>query len=285
MRRSRALPVGILKPYERTLERHCPYVVAVASLQRRLAASPLGLEIPGQGRIDPTRRDAAPFLRLLERLDALTYGPLNLAMPRWAFYDCAELPGIIFGLGRRRSDVPAGLAGALGVPDDYSGVVPVSMCMAVPTLEEHHWLTYALCDLSEALPTAAASGLRLLSLALALDLLAARRVTGTTQWASPKLRVHARFAPLWLRAAWVPAHTEPATCTFRYDVDPERIAHALRTEPFAASEPAARLDVADAAALRALQEDLEGGRRVAIAGPPEERGALLCVPLHYGGHA
>lgn len=274
-----------LQPYQRLLARHHAYAVAVERLQRRLAPAPLGIPIAAEHRFDPTRRSSAPFLRLLERLDALAYGFLNLVMPRWAFYDCAELPGLIFGLGQHRRELAPAAADALGIPVGEEGLVPVTMYTAVPMLDEGHWLGYGICSLHEVVPSACPPGLGVLSIALALEALGARGVTGTVQWASPRLRTHARFAPLEVRAAWLPAHTEPATCVFSFELDADRIGRALRVAAPERGADTPVLDVADEAALRALQRDVESGRRVQVVGPPEERGALACVPLLRGARS
>lgn len=278
------LRTRLLAPYDRTLAGHAPYLVASVELQERLNTTPLGLSIAPEHRFDPTRRASVPFLRRLEQLDRLTYGPLGMATPRWALYDCAALPGIVFGLGRAAAGLSDQVARALHLGEsDGPELAPASMFVAVPMLEQEHWLGYALCDVYEAFPGASPPGLRIVTLALAADLLGIRRLSATTQWASTKLRVYARFAPLVLRAAWLPVHSWSATCAFTFEVDEDRLAHALGgvgTQSVGDGRGAVELvDVCDSSRLVALQRDLEAGRRVEIVGPPEERGALLLVPI------
>ena len=123
-----------------------------------------------------------------------------------------------------------------------------------------------------------AAGLRAVSLALGAEVLGAGRILGSTLWTSPKLEVWGRFAPLDLRAAWVPAHTEPWTCVFGFDVSQAGLRRALSTEAIEADAPE-WLDVQDAAALQGLQDRLQAGEAWAIAGAPETRGAWRGVPL------
>jgi len=269
----------VLEPYAGVLKGHRAYVVATPGLQRRLERAPLGLTIDPELRFDPLRRASADFLGRVERLDGLAYSARGLAMPRWAFYDCAELPGVIFGLAVAAGDLAPAARSALAVARDDEAYVPTSIFLAVPMLEAGHWLGYGLCDLHEVSPGASHPGLRLLTLALALDLLAARRLTGTMQWSSPRLHAWARFAPLGVRAAWVPAHSEPATCAFRFDVTPGRLARALQPAPIECPPEAELVDVGDPAVLLGLQRAIESGREVAIVGAPAERGAFHCVPI------
>jgi len=267
----------MLQGYETILRDYRPYVIATTGLLGRLNMSPLGLSVAPEDRFDPLRRSSETLLGLLERLDGLTYGPLGMTMPRWAFYDCAELPGLITGLGRSASSLPPRLREALHVRPGYDGIVPMSMSLAVPMLEEHHWLGYSICSLNEVSPGASPRGMRALTIGFTLDMLDARKITGTTQWCSPKLHVHALFAPLTVLTAWLPAHTEPATCTFRFDAGEERIARAL-TGGIAESE-GELLDVSEVSVLQDLQREIEAGHSVRIVGLPREAGARLDVPF------
>ena len=71
-------------------ERLTPYIVAPSFTLDSLELEPFGL--PVTARIDPLKLSSTPFLDRLERLDSLTFGPEGLPMPRWVFFDCAELP-------------------------------------------------------------------------------------------------------------------------------------------------------------------------------------------------
>ena len=69
--------------------------------------------------------------------------------------------------------------------------------------------------------------------------------------------------------AWTPAHTEPATLTYRFDVG------AVAGETGASNTIAFH----DVAALRVLQEAIESGDRFRIVGPPVGDGDAAHVPL------
>jgi len=60
---------------------------------------PLGTPISEKFWFDPTRTGSQLFIDHLDQLDADTFGPLGMRMPRWALYDCAALPGAIIGMG------------------------------------------------------------------------------------------------------------------------------------------------------------------------------------------
>ncbi len=132
--------------YARALEGLSPYLVATPALQARLSERPLGLAVPPGHCFDPTRRASAPFLSQLEQLDQVVSGPLAMAMPRWAFYDCAELPGLVCGFASSAGSVPERLREVWPL-EARNGPVPLSMCMAVPMLQRDRWLAYVLCDL------------------------------------------------------------------------------------------------------------------------------------------
>ncbi|MFO0760351.1 MAG: hypothetical protein U0359_27970 [Byssovorax sp.] len=238
----------------------CPYVVATSAVAAHLDLAPLGQLIAPEHTFDPLLRASAPFLHRVEQLDDAEYTPQGMAMPRWALYDCAELPGLICGLGE---------------PGD-EGLRPLSMMLAVPMLGERRWLVYSIAS-----PQA---HLRFATLALGLGLIRAGEINATLQWSSPELPVYAHFAPLTLRAARLLSHDVPATCMIRFEVDPDRIEHAIADTD--ADPPGAEvLDVRDHAVLDRLAHAIEEGREVQIVGHPRREDNALLVPLSIGGRA
>ena len=117
-----------------------------------------------------------------------------------------------------------------------------------------------------------------LTMALGLVAVGARDFIGATQWSSPKLAAYSKFAPLPLLTAWSPAHDDPGTLAFQFEVTESRIERAL--DPDRSAPPALRLlDVGDETALRAAQARIENGAKISVAGPPVERGAIRYVPI------
>jgi len=269
--------------YRRILDTCQPYLVTSAYGSAAESGDlPFGLEIAPALRFDPLQLRSGPFLHMLQRLDELTFGPVGMTMPRWVFYDCAEVPGGIFGFARPAGEVPEWVRRALDVADDYDGPVPTSMYVAIPMLEPGCWHTYTLCSLNQVAPGSAPAGVNLLTEGVALSIFHIETAYGVTQWRSPKLGVHARFGPLELVTAWTPAHSDPNTLTFRFAVTAERIDRALMSDdpPLADHAEHVRwIDCDERDELRALQAQLEAGRRFLIADGPTITGSFTRVPI------
>jgi hypothetical protein len=284
MQMSRQSPVGetrvdrALTAYRRALAT-CGFFAVVPEHNRsRLVRHPLGVALRGSRCFSPHDLSSAPFLTLLQRLDELCYGPRGMQMPRWVFYDCAEMVGGLFGFGRRSADLPPWVRATLAVPEGYDGFVPLSLLVLVPMLEPGALLCHALCSLNQVAPGAAPAGLRTLTQVVGLSALPARAVYATTQWRSPNLALHTALCPLDLVTAYTPAHSIPATLTFRADLTTARLRRALRGAP-RAPRTERWLDVDDERALAALQAEIEAGERWCIAGAPVLRGSEVRVPL------
>ncbi|MCG8418123.1 MAG: hypothetical protein MJE77_09305 [Proteobacteria bacterium] len=273
----------IRERFRRILDTCQPYLVTSAyGSATESGALPLDLDIAAELCFDPHKVRSGPFLNILQRLDELTFGPVGMPMPRWVFYDCAEVPGGIFGFARPAAEVPLWVRYALEVPDDYDGYVPLSLYVAIPMLEPGSWHTYTLCSLNQVAPGAGPANLALLTQGVGLQVFSINNAYGTTQWRSPKLGDHARFGPLDLVTAWTPAHSDPTTLTFRIAVSQERIESALIADKPAPKpdEPAIRwLDCDEQDQMRALQADLERGRRFQIVAGPVVIGAYTRVPI------
>lgn len=240
------------------------YVVARPSVLASLDLAPGGVAVGSEHQIDPTRADTTPFLDRIERIDHVVFAPRGLATPRWALYDCACLPGVIFGLGR-----PSG--------STARDLVPLSSLVAIPMLGDDRWLAYALAvaPMAEPIPRLGEA-----TLALGIALLRAREITTTAQWASPELATFASVGPLRLLAAWSPAHDVPGTAVLRFDAAIDDVAPdvaSARPNTRAATDT---VDAHDPEALRALQRDIEAGAVLHVVGPPFLDGSALRVPLH-----
>lgn len=275
-------PKAIRDRFRRIFETCQPYLVKSA---HGAAASPrrstIGLDVEPALCFDPLAVKSGPFLTILSRLDELTFGPVGMTMPRWVFYDCAEVPGGIFGFSRPAAQVPEWVLRALHVEPGYAGPVPLSMVVAIPMLKPGCWHTYTVCSLNEVAPGAAPAGLRLLTEAASMEIFGSQTAYGATQWRSPKLQVHAKFCPLELLTAWTPAHSDPRTLTFRFDVTDALLEKALTSgDADADVSPAARwIDCDDDAELIGLQRAIEAGRRFSVVGGPVIDGSFARVPI------
>ena len=138
--------------------------------------------------IDPLRVDAAPFLDLIQRLDALVNGPAGRALPRWAFYDCAELPGAVAGFCRPARDLSDRGRELMNVESGYEGPVPLSQAAVIPMAESGSWHVYASASLDRADPNLAPAGLTAATIAMALRTMGATTAYATAPWRSPVVR-------------------------------------------------------------------------------------------------
>lgn len=228
------------------------YAVAVPGLLSRLRA---GDAVPAPlARIDSRLRASASFIEGIRRFAELAYAPLGVRTPRWVLYDCAVIPGLVFGLAGAALDLAAETVESLGFAADYEGPVPLSILAALPTLEPDHWFVYEVASLDQA----GRGDLRAATLGAAIELLGAETITATAPWRSSELAIHAAHAPLELLAAELPAHQQPATAVVRY-----------RPGAAAAIAATAELDASDDRALATLQAEIEAGSRPLITGPAD----------------
>ncbi|EYF04818.1 hypothetical protein [Chondromyces apiculatus] len=251
------------------------FVVATPANRAHFELSPFGLPLAHDGVVDPLRRESLAFLDLLSVLDAAAFGPEGMPMPRWVFYDAAELPGGIVGFGRRAETLTPHLRDRLRIPSSYAGLVPLSMYIAIPTLAPGVWVGHNLCSLRDQLADEALQGIGKLTKAIALKVFRTTSQIGVTQWNSRALGLHARLGPLRLLTAWTPAHTYPASLTYQVTVDDPALRH-LAGEPGASMTfpvPEQWIEGMDHGAMEALQARIEEGEHFCVAGLPESAGS------------
>lgn len=246
-----------------------PFIVATPGALRAIDPAPFGLET--RWHIDPLVAANGTFFRLLQRLDQLTFGPEGMPMDRWVFYECAELPGAIYGFALEAERLTADERLTLRVPDDYEGPVPFAMYIAIPMRDgaPGAFFGHNLASLNRVFPERRLSHLGSITKALALAALGARRFVGATQWTSSALFIHTKFGPLELETAWTPAHSIAETLTYAFDVT-ELSLRAAAGDPTALLErpaPDFHLESEDRAAMLALQHAIESGERFVLVGP------------------
>ncbi|MDF1563882.1 MAG: hypothetical protein P1V51_12610 [Deltaproteobacteria bacterium] len=263
------------------VERLEPFLVCYRGHRGHFDLSPLGVTIPEANLVDPMRMESERFLLLLQTLDKLTFGPEGMPMPRWVFYDAAEIPGAIFGFGARPSALPERVREQLGVRDDETGLVPFSMYIAIPVSPPEVWFGHNLASLNPTFPDLGLKGLASITKALGLQVFRCRTQIGATQWDSDALHIHTRFGPLELVTAYTPAHSEAETLTYRFDITEQKIRCALG-DPEASldvPEPTLEITAGDVAAMQALQQRIEDGERFCLTGPPRRSGGERRVPV------
>lgn len=263
------------------LARLRPYCVVTPYNRPHLDLAPFGATVATEDVIDPLRVDAEIFLDLLARMDALTFGPEGMPMPRWVFYDASELSGGIFGLGLPAAAVDETVRARYRIPSGYDGLVPFSMYIAIPMPDRGAWFGHNLSSLNPTFPHLDLKGLGTVTKALALKAFRAEVQVGATQWDSDALFIHVRFGPLRLQTAWTPAHSESATLTYAVDCTDASLRDAMErpTRPVASAPGDEIVASDDEVAMRALQQRIEAGARLHLPGPPKVRPAAAA-----GGH-
>ena len=259
-----------------------PFLVTAPFNVPHMNLAPFGRAIAPEHVFDPLRQESVTFRELVHRLDAATFGPTGMPMPQWVFFDGAELPGGVFGFGRRADQLGPVARALFDVPDDYRGLVPFAMFIAIPMRTRGAWMGHNLASLNPQLPNEKLGGLASITKAFGLAAFGARTQYGATQWRSPALHIHTRFGPLELVTAYTPAHSEPRTLTYCFDVTDNSLRAAAGDPDVILPRRAATefLDSDDEGAMRALQSKLEAGtHRAWIADRPRTFGGRVEVPV------
>ena len=261
-----------LQPANPDLLRLTPYVVATRDNRAVFDLSPFGLTIRDEHCIDPLRVGSTTFLDILKRVDEVTFGPEGMPMPRWVFFDGAELPGGIVGFGVPVDALSDATRELLTVPDHYEGLVPFSMFIAIPTFESGVWMAHNLSSVAGVLRQANLRGLGSLTKAVGLKVFRAAAQVGATQWNSFALRVHVRLGPLSLLTAWTPAHSEPWTLTYRVELTDSGLRNLARDISGKVAYPTVEdwLDSDDHSKMQKIQAQIEDGAPVRVAGTPQQ---------------
>jgi hypothetical protein len=263
------------------LSRLTTYLVAIPDHVRHLDLAPFGVTIPEGNVVDPLRTSSETFLRLLQTLDKLTFGPEGMPMPRWVFFNGAELPGAIYGFALPVGEVDDDVRAQMGVPEDYEGLIPLSMYIAIPVRPPHTWFGHNLASLNPVFPQLKLKGLASVTKALALKCFGCTVQIGATQWDSEALHIHTRFGPLDVMTAWTPAHSEPWTLTYRFDITDDKLRYALGDPSAEMSYPEPDFEIlrSDEEAQRALHMRIEAGEKFVLAGRPSGHGQDMRVPI------
>ncbi len=261
------------------LERYDAFVVSTADHAQYLDRSPFG--IPTRWVIDPTRMASGTFLDFLQRLDGLTFGPEGMPMDKWVFYDCAELPGFIYGFATEASDLSAHEREVFEVPDDYEGPIPLSMYIAIPMHEEGAWFGHNLASLNHTFPARRLSGLGTMTKSIALKAFQVKTFFGATQWTSKALYIHTKYGPLDLHTTWTPAHSLPATLTYGFQVTDACLRAAAGDPDVEIARPEADLylDAEDEDTMKALQVRIEAGERFVLCDAPSVEAGRVVHPI------
>ncbi len=161
------------------------------------------------------------FAEGIYHIEERAFGPANMAMPRWVFYDCAILPGFVAGFAMRTEKLPEAIRKVMRV-DSKSEWTPLSLFIIIPSMAKGQWVAHNLCAVNSLLaPADRFYGLGFLSKAFGLWYANIESCLGITQWGSPALKLHTHYGHMEVVTAYTPLHSHAKTITYRVDVNTE----------------------------------------------------------------
>lgn len=189
---------------------------------------------------NPLDLKEAAFADRIYSLEERAFGPSNMAMPRWVFYDCAVMPGFVAGFAARASSLPKEIREVLdpqkfpatATPAKTSSFVkeaqtldemewvPLSLFIIIPTMHKGEWVAHNLCSVNSLVSKENQFyGLGFLSKAFGLWYANVEQCSGMTQWGSPALKLHSHYGHLEVIGAYAPVHSHAKTITYRVQVN------------------------------------------------------------------
>ncbi len=177
---------------------------------------------------NPLEAGQVDFANTIYRLEGKAFGKVNMAMPRWVFYDCAILPGFVAGFAARRDQLSPKVREALEVDEQSEEPwVALSLFICIPTMVgKGEWVAHNLCSVNTLLDrNESFYGLGFLTKAFGLWFANVKSCIGITQWGSPALHLHSHYGDFEILTAYTPVHTYPNTLTYRLKVDPSHWDH------------------------------------------------------------
>ncbi len=170
--------------------------------------------------INPLRMTEVEFGNQILELESRAFGPSNMAMPRWVFYDCAITPGFVAGFAIKAEHVPEDLKKHLPYIGKHEWV-PLSLFIIIPTMaKDGEWVAHNLCTVNSLLPPELNFyGLGFLSKAFGLWYANVNICCGFTQWGNPAIRLHSYYGPFEILTAYTPIHSYSRTLTYRVKIE------------------------------------------------------------------
>lgn len=203
--------------------------------------------------LDPLR---APDAHSLTPLQPPTEGDPEHAMPRWAVYDCAEVPGAVIAMLRERAG-----------DDAIAPFAPLAVILATPHAEPGDWHLFGLNLHADATEGTAAELIE-----AAIDLLDARQTTLVLPWSDPTLvQLCERMGSVELLCAQVALHsTRPQAVVLMRRRDELRPTGLVRADLTSGGEEG---DLA--LSLDRMRDLIEGGSRLFLEADAARAGGLL----------
>lgn len=266
--------------YKTTLSKIKPYVFSFKKNFQYFDLNPLDTKIESQHQYDCSQTKSEDFFNLILKVDQLAFGEQDMGMDRWVLYDCSAMPGAIFGFGINPSEVPENLKQKMQIPEDYTGLIPISMYITIPTVEPGHWFGHNLSSLNNDLG-GVYPGLGLLTKALGLVSLKITKQYGATQWNNPAINIHSQLSPLNLISSYTPIHTHKFTFSYYAEYSIQSIINALSGKKREIEDKLIKfeLDGSDHTKIIELQKKIEFGENFTIAARPINKNNKIYYPI------
>ncbi len=214
--------------------------------------------------INPLDINELKFAEQIYYLEGRAFGPSNMTMPRWVFYDCAVIPGFVAGFAYKTSEIPQALRDVMAVTPGHAWT-PLSLFIIIPTMRTGEWVAHNLCSVNSLLPEEDRFyGLGFLSKAFGLWYANVETCCGMTQWGGPAIKLHTHFGQMEIMTAYTPVHSYAKTLTYRLIVDTsfwERFFSRREDEHFkdVYASAGVEIDPQSEVSMRVFQERLQKG--------------------------
>ena len=157
------------------------------------------------------------FVKMQMKVDSVMFK--KLVTPKWAFYSCGILPGLITGFVMRRDKIPKEIQ-HIYKDESQQEWVPLSIFVVISCIGTDQWAAHNLCSLNRLFTKEEKlKGLGFLSKAFGLWYAGIDWLYGVTQWDSPALKLHANFGDFELVSAYNPLHNYVNSLTYKCRVN------------------------------------------------------------------
>ncbi|MCB9025368.1 MAG: hypothetical protein H6625_03550 [Bdellovibrionaceae bacterium] len=169
---------------------------------------------------NPLQMDKVSYANQILNMERRAFHSVNMAMPRWVFYDCAIMPGFVAGFAHRTATLPLEMQVALGGKSQQEWT-PISLFIIIPTMRDGEWFAHNLTSINSLLNSEDRwYALGFLTKCFGLWYANIKTCCGATQWTSPALRLHTQYGAFEVLTAFTPSHDYAHTITYRVKVDP-----------------------------------------------------------------
>jgi len=264
--------------YQRLLSVLTPFVLSFKGNWEYFNLHPFNLEVRNKHLYCCLNSKNAWLFDLLQKLDGQSFGPSSMAMEKWVFFDCGEMPGGIAGFLIDAKHLSTEDLSKFGLPANYQGMVPVSMYIAIPMALQNSWFGHNLSSANKIIDFDL-SGLGLLTKAIGIEIFKIRNLLGATQWNSSALHIHLQLSDMKILSSYTPAHSHPNTMTYQSVYSKESLINSLDGTHRKAQNWDLLYPKDDLNFSKNFQKKIEKGKEYSIIGRPIENEGQICYPI------